>query len=110
RELVGRLAAVEVGDGVADVGLIAQQPVRVELRVRKTARHADDVEPGPRNVVLPEFTHIVLKGALRVCPSAIRSGEPDSEYDKNELGRAIHRNLPMTGEGGNSIVPQSIYA
>jgi len=47
RELVGRRSTVEIGDRVPDVGLIAQQPVRGELRVRKAARDADAVEPGP---------------------------------------------------------------
>src|SRR6185295_16048381 len=92
-ELVGCWAAVKVGDGVADVGLIAQQPVRIELRVWTTARNTDDVEPSPCHVVFPELTHVILKGAFRMSPRGARSGEPDSQCGKKEFGRAIHRNL-----------------
>jgi hypothetical protein len=60
----GRLA-VERLDRVANVGLILEQSADGRRRVRRAGREADDHEPRPGDVVLPEDAHVTAQGRLR---------------------------------------------
>src|SRR5262249_40093103 len=58
-ELRADRLAVEGLDGIADVGLVAEQPRDGGARVGRIALEADDREPRPRDVVLPELAHVL---------------------------------------------------
>jgi hypothetical protein len=64
-ELVGGVTPVERFERVADVGLVAQQPLGGRPEVRQVGEEADDRHPGPDDVVLPQLAHLVAELELR---------------------------------------------
>jgi len=58
RHLVTRRLAVERLHGVADVVLVLEQPRDGGLGVGRAAFEADDREPRPGDVVLPQLAHV----------------------------------------------------
>ena len=57
-ELRSGLVAVEPGDGVADVGLVLQEPGGGGVGVGQVGDGADDEQPRPGHVVLPEHADV----------------------------------------------------
>ena len=51
-------------DRVADVGLVAKQPALGRLEIGQSGGEADDRQPRPGDVVLPELSHRVVECRL----------------------------------------------
>jgi hypothetical protein len=66
-QLRPRLLPVVRLHGVADVGLVLQQPPRRRPGVRQTSHRTHDVQPRPLDVVLPQLPH-GLANRHRVLP------------------------------------------
>jgi hypothetical protein len=78
-ELVAGIVAVERLDRVADVHLVGQQSIGRDLEIRQVfgrGRLADDEQPGPEDVVLPQLAHRVveLRGGDRGAAGCLRAG------------------------------------
>ena len=64
-ELVAGVIAIEGLDGVADIDLVGEQAVGRGPDVRQVGGAgggADDVQPGPGDVVLPQLAHRIVEG------------------------------------------------
>ena len=76
-QLVTRRVPVEGLDGVTDVGLVLQEPPDRRVRVGGPCLEADDRQPRPGDVILPELAHVLaqchcLRRKLRRMVDALR--------------------------------------
>jgi hypothetical protein len=72
-EAIGRLRPVEGLDRVADVLLVAKQPLERRLQVGQLRREGDDRQPRPGDVVLPELSQPVVKAKRRAAELRVRA-------------------------------------
>ena len=64
RQLVAGGIAIERLDRIADIDLVAQKPRLGRREIRQIAGEADDREPRPGDVVLPQLAHPVVQDEL----------------------------------------------
>ena len=114
RQRIPGCLAVEGLDRVAEVRLVSEQAADRRRRVRRPARQADDREPRPGDVVLPEDAHVgaelrrglARRVAVRMRVVAVRDrqrGEGGEERDQQGQGEgdrprgvgAVHVSVPF---------------